>query len=126
MSGRNGDRKLRWDAVAVVVALALAAGNTVATNWHRFGGSDPAVWQEMKLDTTYEAESDGFVVVFSHGSAPFREATIHEGPSSEALSRRARLTGYNSLTLPVRKGRYWRANSVGSGSLGTVFWTDAP
>lgn len=126
MSNGTPERRLRWDAVAVIVALALAAGNIVATNWYRFERDEEEVWKRMETDVTHEAESDGFVVAYAHGNRPYKEAVFHEGPARDNTVWRARISQHNSMTIPVRKGRFWRVESVGTGGGPTVFWTDSP
>lgn len=124
--------KVRWDWVAVAVALLLSAGNIIAVNWPSY--PKKAVWQEKKVGVTYRATSDGFVVLSTFGSTGIRGATVSEGPSEEDLEPRARVQGYSenmnhkgydSATLPIRKGRYWKVEPFGRGdTLPKVLWTD--
>ena len=120
---------MKWEMVAVIVALVLAGGDIIATNWHLLDRAESGIWADKEVDNIYRADTDGFVVVTSRGNNP-KTAEIYEGSTREILenatNRRTRISKYGSATLPIQKGRYWKVKAKGSGDSLSVLWTPMP
>ncbi|MFH1772224.1 MAG: hypothetical protein ABH872_05350 [Candidatus Omnitrophota bacterium] len=89
-----------------------------------------SAWQEKSFEATYQAETDGFVC--AHGQTGGGESYIMGYSDSTSNPGTKRVVnspgyvekeedGYLGITMPVRKGDYWRVESQ-SIALGKVYW----
>lgn len=89
----------------------------------KFGTRDTSV----SLGTNYQAATDGFVTCMTGTTASSLEAYTDSSTTPTAAYARIDrdLTGsgnqFGSLTMPVRKGDYWRVDRS-SGSTGSCTW----
>ncbi len=83
-------------------------------------------WETKASGTQYTAETDGFVIAFTHGPGVEHSLT---GKTPATTTRIKQATGavyatspVLSFTMPVKKGDTWRVDVSGSGATATVFW----
>ena len=89
-------------------------------------------WEDKEANTTYLAETDGLVVAYASLTDIFPYDVALEGltdnltspPTTvrvEVVAKSDMLGEYDSLTMPVREGDYWRVN-VAEFDDSCVFW----
>ena len=120
--------RFSWDRAAVVVALILAAGYTIANNWGFWRTPhEEGLWVEMSAGEVHRANVDGFVIARSVGDVEeVQTGVIFEGASRDTLARRTRFGRFGRATLPVREGRFWEVEPRGNGAPIVVLWSPAP
>jgi hypothetical protein len=79
-------------------------------------------WETKANNTVYLAETDGFVLAWT-GAAIVRGFTDGNNPPTTERISSGNATGANSfgITMPVRKGDYWKVTGAGFG-IGEVYW----
>jgi hypothetical protein len=84
------------------------------------GGPGLGAWDDNRnLNTTYQAATDGFVVVRIASSCGGIEGRTGSNPNSSAVRGFVKEPG--SFTMPVRKGDYWMAQENG-GCTAFLYW----
>jgi hypothetical protein len=94
-------------------------------------------WSEKTINTAYQATTDGFATatIITPASAQDAEVLIYSDAASNPTTIRAAAavsygTGngggfynsYNSATIPVKKGDYYKATATGGYSSAFIFW----
>lgn len=106
-------------------------GISITTGDAKFGTTSNFSWAAKSANTVYQAASDGFVVVSSSNLATnFAIHTIYSDASNPPTTVRAinggvtngNATGlWQSVTVPIKKGDYWKADNTGSSGSPTVY-----
>jgi hypothetical protein len=99
--------------------LTVGDGLDITGTVNMFGA-----WESKAVNTTYQAPSDGFVIVHVLDST----AVIYTDSSTPPTTLRVYIAGLitpgdrrGSGTIPVRKGDYWKV-AFATGSSATVWW----
>ena len=82
-------------------------------------------WERKDHSVLYTAESDGFVVVRSHGGPPPAESDFEIMVGTEGnLRSRTRGGEHQGAACPVPRGSSWQVSRGGSSNSGSmdVFW----
>jgi len=78
-------------------------------------------WQTKQMNEVYRADTDGFVVAYADGLWSMIQGYTDSSdpPTTLRTQNNAWETPHVSITMPVRKGDYWKVTSTLSG---TVYW----
>ncbi|MBU4348236.1 hypothetical protein KJ671_01875 [Patescibacteria group bacterium] len=107
-----------WNGVGINGNLTVNDGLSVSGTVDMFGA-----WESKSADTSYLAESDGFVVIHTLDST----SSILTDSANPPTIVRAWVAGVvtgnrrGSGTVPVRKGDYWKV-VTNTGTAATIFW----
>jgi len=81
-------------------------------------------WLSRSASTTYEATTDGFVVVYQ-GAAGANEVVIYtdsDNPPTTKRSSDSTQSGDVSAFSPVKKGDYWKITTSGGAATSRYYW----
>ena len=122
----------QYMATILIATTITAIGNVVAYNWDSIFPPDKPVvtqaapsmfgrWESRDADTVYEAQSDGFVAVYTHGKADPANIGIEIGEAPNQLQHRTRAGFHDGVVCPVPRDSYWRVTTY-DGSEVQLWW----
>ena len=122
----------QYMATILIATTITAIGNVVAYNWDSIFPPDKPIaapaalsmfgqWESRDADTVYEAQSDGFVAVYTHGMEDPANIGIEMGETPNQLQHRTRAGLHDGVVCPVPRGSYWRVTTYG-GSQVQLWW----
>lgn len=79
-------------------------------------------WARREIGTAYEAETDGFVSVYSGGNSPATDFVVEVTDGSSTVFARSRGSRYGGTVVPVSKGNQWAVSSFEEEGSITVYW----